>query len=644
MKKFLNWMLAAILIGGASVFTSCIKIDNPTPAQPSEPVETTGADPNYNWSVCNKPTFFGSIDGLPEDLMKVLKKRFPNQTSIDQAEVALISMDDAVADFPIDGPLQKLYDRNGLLVVFEPRLFEGEIMGDFSEVEDWDPLIYAANIKEDHYTMLAEKTDEIPDVVIPGDGNENSQYKESLAYSQAHPEENDPLLINLYMSDNTNEFNENYWDVRMNPFIDWIEEVYESYNDEALNRASSTAAQPQPTFETLTASMKTGTKRFEYNFPFLMVQYVDKALWSDADILVKNSSISFSYQVLPMYAQSSNGENAGDYYAVIGKITPHNDSMWGPYVGEHGGTRNRVYGFWMKEMQYKIFLANSNGLPINDVRFQAAPYPENVQSARENTNTFSAGINGSVKAGGSEKNGFAAEGSVGFSANWTETIKYTLNNIDFARNTSTSIVDYTWKSNNVKLDDDMSNIQNYFPDECHKEFDAKNAWLWHVPYGTNGIEDGSTKQLYISLQAQITYSCWHHWRGTATFDSNRKDKSTGVFRHTMQLPAPDRTPWGIISVKNASKYTMRKVKIYKSGQEDGEPLKTINNSYEKNEIALTNVNVGRYTVTFEHVDPDNVNKVVQVGTIKNVEVKQGKDMSAAKTELSTADAEMKAKE
>ena len=201
------------------------------------------------------------------------------------------------------------------------------------------------------------------------------------------------------MSDNTNEFNENYWDVRMNPFIDWIEEVYESYNDEALNRASSTAAQPQPTFETLTASMKTGTKRFEYNFPFLMVQYVDKALWSDADILVKNSSISFSYQVLPMYAQSSNGENAGDYYAVIGKITPHNDSMWGPYVGEHGGTRNRVYGFWMKEMQYKIFLANSNGLPINDVRFQAAPYPENVQSARENTNTFSAGINGSVKAG-----------------------------------------------------------------------------------------------------------------------------------------------------------------------------------------------------------------------------------------------------
>ena len=177
MKKYLNWMLAAILIVGASVFTSCIEIDNPTPAQPSEPVETTGADPNYNWSVCNKPTFFGSIDGLPEDLMKVLKKRFPNQTSIDQAEVALISMDDAVADFPIDGPLQKLYDRNGLLVVFEPRLFDGEIMGDFSEVEDWDPLIYAANIKEDHYTMLAEKTDEIPDVVIPGDGNENSQYK-----------------------------------------------------------------------------------------------------------------------------------------------------------------------------------------------------------------------------------------------------------------------------------------------------------------------------------------------------------------------------------------------------------------------------------------------------------------------------------
>ena len=35
MKKIINWMLAAILICGASVFTSCVEnIDNPTPAQP----------------------------------------------------------------------------------------------------------------------------------------------------------------------------------------------------------------------------------------------------------------------------------------------------------------------------------------------------------------------------------------------------------------------------------------------------------------------------------------------------------------------------------------------------------------------------------------------------------------------------------
>ena len=35
MKKIINWVLAAILICGASVFTSCVEnIDNPTPAQP----------------------------------------------------------------------------------------------------------------------------------------------------------------------------------------------------------------------------------------------------------------------------------------------------------------------------------------------------------------------------------------------------------------------------------------------------------------------------------------------------------------------------------------------------------------------------------------------------------------------------------
>lgn len=38
MKKIMNWMLAAILVCGASVFTSCMNdtIDNPTPSQPEE--------------------------------------------------------------------------------------------------------------------------------------------------------------------------------------------------------------------------------------------------------------------------------------------------------------------------------------------------------------------------------------------------------------------------------------------------------------------------------------------------------------------------------------------------------------------------------------------------------------------------------
>ena len=35
MKKYLNWVLAAILICGASVFTSCTVSDNP--ASPAEP-------------------------------------------------------------------------------------------------------------------------------------------------------------------------------------------------------------------------------------------------------------------------------------------------------------------------------------------------------------------------------------------------------------------------------------------------------------------------------------------------------------------------------------------------------------------------------------------------------------------------------
>ena len=45
---------------------------------------------------------------------------------------------------------------------------------------------------------------------------------------------------------------------------------------------------------------------------------------------------------MPLYMGSVNGnDKAGDYYAVRSTITPHNQTMWNPYVASHGLDKNK---------------------------------------------------------------------------------------------------------------------------------------------------------------------------------------------------------------------------------------------------------------------------------------------------------------
>lgn len=110
---------------------------------------------------------------------------------------------------------------------------------------------------------------------------------------------------------------------------------------------------------------------------------------------------------------------------------------------------------------------------------------------------------------------------------------------------------------------------------------------------------------------------------------------------SFKLPTPDREKWGLISLKNASNsYTMRNVKIYKTGSD--EPAATISNTFAPKESAETALREGSYNVTFELINPDN-NKLAATGMLKNVKVKVGKDKSDATTSISTGDAELSEK-
>ena len=615
MKKF-YWMMAAILTCGTFVLSSCVdKEDNPA----SEPVEESVeylVDPSTRWKQREEPTFIAGIGALPMEFQQALGQTFTNVVNnLNDAEVAIMDMDAVAAHFD---ELDEFYEDGGLLIII-PKGDENLLKEvGFEDLSGWDELLWAC-----------------------------------------HNESND----DFYLLDDPNAVKDlNYYLDRLVPLADWMDwykdEIIKKADEEAVNarrRAGTIGNDDTSSFESQKINLEKDFKHFSVNFPFTLDKEIYPETGYSSDILRCNGSITLTFDVIPLYMGSVNGDNAGDYYAVRSTITPHNQTMWNPYIAKHGFNRNRIYGFWFNDMDYKIVLIDPDTKQIaQGLQFAKMPIPENSISSRDKSSSFTFGLNGSVSSDKGPE--------VGFSAQWSESISYSVKNIDFDRSTvSGNIVEYHWYSNNVILKDDWDNIDKNFPAEVRREFDAKNVWLWRIPYSKAGVEDESKKQFTLAAYVHPTYSSWFHWMLDWFGTSDKKQSYDVVFwnsytsvdpdfkpetdytKHgwvgcSFNIPAPDRGKWGLISLKNASRnYTMRNVRIYKKGEEDKDPVFKVSNTYAPKESAEAAVKVGTYTVTFEFIDPDN-NKVVSKGTLSNVEVEMGKNKQEATSSLSTGDA------
>ena len=633
MKKNLvmTMLMSTLTAGMFSTFTACSDDDMDLSTDGVDSIIDDDMDDSFEYvpftATCYKPMYFvGNTGNISDELQKAIDVCFPYKAgSFEDAEIAIIDASTALAQ---EQNIKRFCDRGGLMVCLFPDNSLVEV--GYDDLLGCNELLWATHYDGDDYYLL-----DGPDEVLLTDEEGNESFERV-------------------------EKNQNYWSGRLLPLIEWIE-----YCDE--KEASITrGANDVPSFDELTINMNNGAKHFEVNFPFALYHQIDKGTAYSPDNLYKNGSVTMRFEVMPIYAQSVNGDAAGDYYAVRSTVVPHNSLVWGPYVGCHKASRNRVYGYWFDDMDYEFVLVDPDtNQPVDGLHFADLPYPENSIAAREHTRSHSTSVNGSFALGGKASKGKESgiEGSidlsVGFAIDWTESISYSLNNIDYSRNSSTNWVKYHWYSNNVELKDDMNNYQKYFPNDVHQEFDAKNVWLWHVPYNRAGVADGSEKQFKLLARVHPRYSSWYHWRGTRCFSSNRKDwevdfngkytstdkeVETNFSTHgwascTFSLPAPDRSTWGIISLKNASSYTMRNVKIYASGKENKGPVAEIPDTYASKEIAKTAVLEGTYTVTFELINPDN-NQVLHTGVVNNVKVKMGSTQDAATTVISTGNSIM----
>lgn len=506
-----------------------------------------------------------------------------------------------------------------------------------------EEIFFAFNKFEEHYTMYEE---------TPFDGNYTDEVTELSEedlqaiqdYHEQHPDETDNDTSE-WLYDNDYDQNENYFQARLDPFIDFIKEISQNA------RARSTRAADDD------GNMKVSVEDGYYfvkNIPISLNHIIEKDYrWN------KSSSITLKYWVTPAYMLSSNGsDKAGDYYVVKSEIVPHLKPLW-EVKSLPGGMFNwgrcRIYAYWFDEMETEYNLEDKNHNSMEDyMEFYKHPVPDNDNTEVSYSNGFTWGINGSV-GGEIDKEGPKGQASVGFSLEWSSDRSYAIKSIQYERNTVTSQCRYRFWAPSVRLADadyeDEAATNGNFPAITHTEFSLNTAWMWRLPMNnTIHVADNQDTWFYLSVKVKPRFASWYHWRATAQFDGNKRtyngyqEGTDGWYTHIEKIPAPDRTPWGVVALKNAaSSSTVGNIKIYKqsefSEQGANAPVfTTIPSSYNVNEVAKKYLPEGTYTITYQTIDPNQGNLLTGNWKYENVEIHQGKNVEVAATEISTINA------
>lgn len=579
------------------------------------------------WNPFDLPAYIGDISYLPADLQTVINQRFPNHGDIGFAKVLFIG----AADMAADAEQLKQAAEEGAFIVYPDNVDPATLgiqplLSTFEEPGPYTVLFHCSSLMGlgRHFTLWDEP------VLLAEAGEVTSSFSdaewEELVQKNMALGQEDGWVLSDY--DNDADHNVNYFQTRLDPFVDWLEKD--------CMEQSMTKAAP---YEDLRTNIEQAGQPLTHNFPFSLNNVIDQATGSDPDVLNKNSSVDVEFRIYPVYMQSSNGENAGDYYIVVSTITPHNASMWGPFVGSHGWTRNRVYGYWFNTMDVKTSLVNPDGSSIAGLSYFERPIPENQNTSKQYSNGKSVSLNGSVTGGwgGSAAKG-VIQGSFSVGGTWTSSTNYALETISYSLDSSSPTVHYNYWTNNVKLTDDYDDwnkINNVnFPPPVRTEFSAHTMWTWHIP-GTT-VKDGDTRQYKLKVKLKLNYSSWYHWRASAEFDGNRKDYDVNLPEISWTLHSPDRTPWGFIRLRNATSNEMAHVSFYVSGKEDGEPVAALTTSYGKGDEAWMALPEGTYSVKWDIVNGDTG---ARLGTYiyRDVKVHQGRDKDSATTAISSVD-------
>ena len=583
-------------------------------------------NPNTHWTNSNTPAYIGDISAYPQALQDVILRRFPRRAGIETAGVIFAGPGELSANA---GELTAAANSGAFVV--SPSLASLSLLGANPKMAPTStggtgPLFVCySGWGAGHFYMMYDEP--VPAPAQPGEPSmSEAEWEELLRANQDLGSDGGKSVTDF---DNDPAHNENYYHTRINSFISWLDA-------EHIRRSNFANVPLHSSYDQLEMNIEQSGQRLTVDVPISINAYIDQATWSDPDYLNKSSSVSIDFWILPSYMLSSTGDKAGDYYSVVSCVTPHNEAMWGPYVGEHGACRNRIYGFWFGEMNVKTSLLDADGNAIPGLEYYSRPVPENPNSSKTYSEGTSYSYSGSISGGVSGGEPYLVE-SVSWGATYSSSTNYTLDTINYSLDSSTPDVKYHYWSENVKLTDDWddwSKINQNFPAPVRTEFAAHSSWVWHVPASV--VKDGDTQQFQLCTTVSIDYRTWYHWRASIEYDDNLAHHWVNLPAQTWTLDRPDRTPWGFVSLRNASDYEMAHVSIYKAGHESEDPIAVLSTSYGKGDEALAGLWEGPYSLTWDFVD-GNTGSVLSSWIYENVQIHQGKDKESATVKISSVD-------
>ncbi|MBR4242594.1 MAG: hypothetical protein IKR98_01635 [Bacteroidaceae bacterium] len=601
MKRSSLWMFATLFVCSISLaFTSCSKDDDNVvdPPQPSGPVVDPSVEP-LDPVVCNAKVNLGDISNLPDELQTVLKKRFPNLVSGEEADICFCNAEDAERS--------NNYIQSGATTVM----------------------------------ILPRSAVNISSGLIPHHSNNNLPI---MFYAIQKYGKHYAVMGELPEGFNTTEEKTMFYEERVIRLVHWLNDVEEFKQRRLLQETDPLQDQEPYNYEELVSNIDDEGLHLTYNCPMSLNEIIKTMGLSDDYRIKASSSVDFGLRVYPIYKQSCNGDQSGDYYVVTAEITPYNQGMWASWHDGYAWDELYLMGYWFHKMSTHFKLVDMDGNEPAGLDYNRSPLPENDIDSH----TYSSGT--STTIGGSATAGFTPAGGTGslslsFSHTVTSNVSYSMDDIDHTLDSSTKEVTFMYQSKGVSPDSD-DDVDKHYPKNCRTQWTVRQAWVWFVPNGSSGVGDNSNATFQIVLNSRLDYrSYWWLWQPIIPNEGGDIATYTpGIIENqTWQLQAPNRQTWGLTSIK--SEYTdvvMTNIKYYKTGYEDQDPVAVDDMSYHQNDFALMGLPDGTkdgttYTIIYETKNP-NTGEHTGFWKFENVEVHQGCTKDDATTSLSSVNA------